>query len=332
MRFDVNIIIENYRKIVAGVFVILIALTLAGIVTNIVAIGMERNLKIKNVDDSMAQVSSSFLRSERNLDYYSSIVERNIFDSQNRQPSDEKKESSGSGGKAKPVYDGPPVKSSMNATLVGTMVFSDPSYSFAKIVKGSGGSGGSEDTASYYITDSLFGEATVKKIERNRVYIERDGRTEYLEIEGARGTVMPSSSSRRASVPYPSSPSDSSEPPTPNFSSDDVKSIGGNKFLLNRKMLDGLLSNYNAVLTQARAVPNFEDGKTNGFKIFSIRDNSIYSAIGIKNGDVLSRVNGQDINNLERVLSLFTQLRNESNISIDLVRGGQKMTYEYEIR
>jgi general secretion pathway protein C len=327
MTFNLNIIIENYRKITIGIFLLLIALTLASITVNIIGIGFEKDFTVKAsaTESEIGYQEGIFEDMSRSVDSYSSIIDRNIFDSQNRQPDQEKKSSSSSReGSQKKAYDGPPVKSSMNATLVGTMVFSNPSYSFARISKGSGG-----EVESFYTGDDLYGEATIKKVERNRVYIDRDGRIEFLEIVGSKGTVFPSYASTRASMPY-----FQQEKPegTTEFSSDDVKSVGDNKFVINRKMLDSMLSNYNSVLTQARAVPNMEDGKANGFKIFAIRDGSIYSAIGIKNGDVLTRVNNGDINNLEKVLSLFTQLRNESNITIDLIRGGQRMSYQYEIR
>ena len=41
---------------------------------------------------------------------------------------------------------------------------------------------------------------------------------------------------------------------------------------------------------QARIVPSFKDGVAQGFKLFSIRPDSIYSKIGIQNGDVIKRI------------------------------------------
>lgn len=326
MRFDLSIITENYRKIISFTFVALIALTLAAITTNVTSIAMEKDFELKPDIGSRKDTQRNLFRISRSISYYDPIAQRNIFDSENRQPEEKPAAIVSRPEKEEPSYSGPPVKSSMNATLVGTMVFSDPGDSFAKVAKGSGNS----DAESYYIGDDLLGEAQVTKIERNRVFFKRNGRIEYLEIEAPTGRVMPSYSSSRGSVPYRKP--QRKTPARPSFSDDDVRKVGDNKFILNRKMVDKLLSNYNSVLTQARAVPNFQNGKANGFKIFSIKRNSIYSAIGIKNGDVLTRVNGSEINNLEKVLSLFNQLRNESNITIDLVRGGAKKSFEYEIR
>lgn len=321
MRLDLTIITDNYRKILILVFIALIAIFMAMITSNLIEIATAKEFTLNTTQDNMFQEEAMMFRAGKNLDFYAPITDRNIFDSQNRQPNESRPSRSAQiDVPERPSYSAP-VKSSMSANLVGTMVFSDPAYSFARINRGSG------DAENFYTGDSLYGEATVKKIERNRVYIMRDERMEYLEIEGPRASVMPSYAPVERSIARPLNSA-----PVAEISSEDVRSLGENKYMLNRKMVDSLLSNYNAVLTQARAVPNFQDGKANGFKVFAIQKNSIYDVIGIKNGDVLTRVNGGDINSLEKVLTLFTQLRNESAISIDLERGGQKMTMEYEIR
>ncbi len=324
MRVNLSIITENYKKITIFIFTALIAVTLAAITNNVIAIFMKKDAKPTILRDSKASDQGSF-RVKRSLRYYADITDRNIFDSLNRKA--EKEPETKPAAVNKPAYSGPPVKSSINATLVGTMVFSNPLRSFAKITGGASRKGG--DTESYRVGDSLLGEATIKKIRRNKVFIERNGRMEYLEIEGPSATVMPSYDRRRGSRSYQKPVAKNTNP---QFSEDDVRSVGDGKFVINKSMLDKMLSNYNSILTQARAVPNFVDGKANGFKIFNIKKGSIYQAIGIRSGDILTRVNGSDINNLEKVLSLFTQLRNESNISLDIVRGGKKKTMEYEIR
>ena len=53
-----------------------------------------------------------------------------------------------------------------------------------------------------------------------------------------------------------------------------------------RPSLDKALANLNDLAMQARIVPAFKDGQAEGFKLFSIRPDSLYSKIGIVNGDV----------------------------------------------
>jgi general secretion pathway protein C len=80
-------------------------------------------------------------------------------------------------------------------------------------------------------------------------------------------------------------------------------------------------------------VPNLTpDNKTDGFKIFQIRPGSIFEKLGLKDQDIIMRVNSQDLDSFEKATGLFTALRNEKTISIDIVRGGSRLNYTYEIR
>ena len=54
--------------------------------------------------------------------------------------------------------------------------------------------------------------------------------------------------------------------------------------------------------------------------------------LGMKDNDIIKRVNGQDLDSFEKATGLFTALRNEKTISIDLVRNGTRINYSYEIR
>jgi general secretion pathway protein C len=92
-------------------------------------------------------------------------------------------------------------------------------------------------------------------------------------------------------------------------------------------MLDELLSNPNELLTQARVIPQ-EDG----LRFFAIRPNSVFFKIGIRNGDILHKINEVELSNVENALNLFEELRGQSKFNINLTRRGQKLTYEYTVK
>jgi general secretion pathway protein C len=79
-------------------------------------------------------------------------------------------------------------------------------------------------------------------------------------------------------------------------------------------------------------VPNFENGVVNGFKVFAIKSGSIFQELGLKNGDVIQRINGTEIDSVEKAIPMLQLLKTESAISIDLSRGGAKKTLSIEIR
>ena len=99
-----------------------------------------------------------------------------------------------------------------------------------------------------------------------------------------------------------------------------------------RAELDKILANLSTVAVQARIVPAFKDGVARGFKLFSIRPDSIYARLGIHDGDVLERINGTALDSPEKVLELYTKLRDSSRIEILLERSGVQVRNTYDVR
>jgi len=111
-----------------------------------------------------------------------------------------------------------------------------------------------------------------------------------------------------------------------------VKRLSDSKFMLDQKEVLASTENMGQILTQARAIPYLEQGKTVGFKISEIVPGSIYEKIGLQNGDIIQRVNSQDVDDPAKFFQLYQGLKNERSIAIDLLRGGQRQTLNYEIR
>ncbi len=111
-----------------------------------------------------------------------------------------------------------------------------------------------------------------------------------------------------------------------------VKRLSNGKFVLDQKEVLASTENMGQILTQARALPYTEQGKTVGFKISEIIPGSIYEKIGLQNGDVIQRVNSQDVDDPSKFFQLYQGLKNESSISIDLLRNGQHQTLNYDIQ
>jgi general secretion pathway protein C len=120
-------------------------------------------------------------------------------------------------------------------------------------------------------------------------------------------------------------------PPSGDVDPSRVKKVGDDRYVIAREEVDKQLSNLNVLATQARIVPHFEGGQGAGFKLFAIRPGSIYSMIGIQNGDVIKQINGEMINSPDKALEAYARLKSANNITIDVVRNGQKKTLTYNI-
>ena len=113
---------------------------------------------------------------------------------------------------------------------------------------------------------------------------------------------------------------------------ENVKKLSDTEYEIPKDEIENVLGNLNVIATQARIVPSFRNGKANGFKLFSIRPGSLYSKIGIQNGDVIQKINGYEINSPDKALEIYGKLKEASSITVDLVRRGRTKTMSYGIR
>ncbi len=156
-----------------------------------------------------------------------------------------------------------------------------------------------------------------------------DGTKEFLEAETS-GEVAAAGMPNLGNVPLPPRPVGGA--PSPGGGGmDGVRTVGPNQYQIDRAVIDSTLGDLNKIAMQARIVPSFENGVANGFKLFSIQPGSLYSAIGVENGDVIQRINGYEINSPEKALELYQKLRESQRVKIDLKRNGQTISKDYTI-
>lgn len=109
--------------------------------------------------------------------------------------------------------------------------------------------------------------------------------------------------------------------------SNQINKTGENSYEVNRDLLEDLLSDPTKIVQQARVIP-----QDDGLRFFGIRSNSIFWKIGIKNGDTLHKINNVELNDIEKALSVFEDLRSQNSFTINLTRAGQQYTYDYTVK
>lgn len=212
--------------------------------------------------------------------------------------------------------------SSLPYTLLGTVVNVRGKKSLAILQGGSG-----QEQEVYLEGDQVSEGVLLLRVERNRVVLLRNGTEEVLE------RAEPSGDARRPVRAAPARVAPSAQASAADAAGEiTVRQVGEGTFVMDRREVEGVLQDFNRLLTQVRVVPHFADGKPDGFKIFNIRPNSLFSKLGMVNGDVVKRVNGLEITGPEQALQMFAQLREESRITLDLERFRKNLTLQYEIR
>lgn len=108
--------------------------------------------------------------------------------------------------------------------------------------------------------------------------------------------------------------------------------VGAGTFVVDQRVLNAALDNIGQAMTDARLLPSLKDGKVEGFKVSEVKPAGVFGMVGVKNGDVLLRMNDFPIDSPEKAIQSFVSLKGQSKIRLDLIRDGQPTTFNYEIR
>ncbi|HSP79715.1 MAG TPA: type II secretion system protein GspC [Myxococcaceae bacterium] len=212
-----------------------------------------------------------------------------------------------------------PVRSSLRARLLGTLVASDSHWSIASVLDSV-----TQDSQSYMVGDRIQG-AEVIGIERERIIVLNDMRKEFIDGKLGDGDVPAHAPSPVASAVLP--------PSNPNALGSSIRAIGENEYEVRRSELIDISANLAKVAMSARIVPAFKDGQAHGFKLFSIRPDSIYSKMGVQNGDVIKRINGFELNSPEKALELYARLKDPpSRVELEVERNGSTVRKIFNVR
>ena len=118
--------------------------------------------------------------------------------------------------------------------------------------------------------------------------------------------------------------------------SDDIKKgvqkVGPNEFKVDRSVVDKILENQADLMRQARIVPEQENGKVVGIRLFGVRPDTLLGTLGMENGDRLEKINGFDMASPEKALEAYARLRTSDHLTVAVNRRGQEMNIDYNIQ
>jgi general secretion pathway protein C len=210
----------------------------------------------------------------------------------------------------------------LSLRLLGTVI-GPPRLTFAIIEVGD------EGQHLYHLQDVILDVAKVVRITRNEVTVEVEGKPTVLRTEFE---PLRSRPEVQAGAPSAASISLRGSKATTVAPRKSKRKKGKQRLTLDRKMVDAAFANLPRLLTQARVMPHYSSGKMAGFRVVSVKSDSLFARIGLQPQDVLKRINGMEIKDPSRFLSAFQQVKEEDIITLDIVRQGQPSTFVYDIR
>ena len=280
--------------------------------------------------------------------YFKGILEQNIFDAAMSPkevvtlPEPEQKiviieEAS----EAKPIVDVPQI----NFKLYGTVILINSSYAWLGM--------DTPNNALIFRVNDCFSDTLefskectddkfqLVKIEKKRVAILANEKETWLDIakEGelaALESIAPQAEPKPEPQLPPPPPTNmpKAEPKkevvakveTPQPQTDSQQEI----FQIQRVWVDEQLANFGQILQDARVIPEIKN-ETTLFKFDWIKEDSMYSRLGLKEGDIILSINDIIIDNISKAMGLLNKLQSEREIELEVEREGQRKLLQYYI-
>lgn len=212
-------------------------------------------------------------------------------------------------------------RTSLPIKLVVTMESSDPRYSQATILDTENGG-----VRPFWPGDQIRPGAYLVSVERGLIHIQSGGALEYLEL----GAEIPAPKAKPKAKPKKEEEPKKDEGVS--GAEDAIKCESENSCVIDRAFVESVLSNPAALAKQARVVPSVVDGEPRGFKFYGIRSGSLPKLLGLKNGDMITAVNGNELKSMDDAMALYAKLRRASNVSISIERKGKQINKEISIQ
>ncbi len=111
-----------------------------------------------------------------------------------------------------------------------------------------------------------------------------------------------------------------------------IQKVSATEFNVDRGVVDKILENQSELMRQARIVPEQENGRTVGIRMFGIRSDTLLGTLGMENGDRLQTINGFDMSSPEKALEAYARLRTADKLTVQVNRRGQNMNLDYNIK
>ncbi len=270
-----------------------------------------------------ASSNVNFAVSNNYRDIEKSVKERNLFNSTGEFPNEAAADSKADTKKTDFDMNAPCNKASVNVALVGTIYMGEGGPSIATMQE----SGYSESDV-YKVGDNIVGfdQASIVKIERNKVILNNAGVKECLELAGyvqkqetdGFPNISPTSNPDGAKVAEGTQPE---QPPGNSDCSFEENFVR-----------DELGPGFSIIIQKARLVPNTTENQMNGFKIFAIDQSSMLGKTGLQNGDIITQVNETSLKQPEQGFTLYQAFQDEKEVRILILRRGAPMTITCRIK
>jgi len=104
----------------------------------------------------------------------------------------------------------------------------------------------------------------------------------------------------------------------------------GDHKIIDKNIFEHFSNNLNEIYKNI-GIQDIKKGNKMLFKVSFIRRGSVFAKLGIKRGDIIKSVNGEEIDSYNKAFSIYKGVKDMQNLTITVIRNNQEVELEYEI-
>ena len=101
--------------------------------------------------------------------------------------------------------------------------------------------------------------------------------------------------------------------------------------IVDRTLLDHYRKNMNDIWKNIGIMEIKENDQIKGFKVNFVKRGSDFAKLGLRRGDVIKSINGQELNSYNAAFEIYKNIDTMNNLTMTILRGKKEMELEYEI-
>ena len=172
------------------------------------------------------------------------------------------------------------------------------------------------DLKPYAVGMDIPGGAKLHAVHPDKVLLSRGGRLETLRLE----KDLPTDPDAVVAISEPA--------PSPGSAS---TIIGPEAAMKLTEIRSELLNDPTKASRYMRMQPARRDGGLVGYRIYPGRDRELFREVGLRPGDIITSVNGVDLNDPARGLQLLGELSQATNINLTVERAGNLQSFSVSL-
>jgi len=128
----------------------------------------------------------------------------------------------------------------------------------------------------------------------------------------------------------PISESSVPKPQSSNVPQGEIVDAGDHK-IVDKSLLEHYANNMDDIYKNIGITEVKEGNTLKGFKITFVKRGSPFAKLGVRRGDIIKSINGQEINSYNAAFNVYKNIGDIENLTLVIQRGKEEMELEYEI-